>query len=125
MSQNSAPTRRTVTLAAGWTIPTIAASVAAPAFAASQSCRPFAECKKPGASQDKTKTYVVVTNCGASDANVVSITVDGQPTTPLGDGRFETVEFGNSRNFREVVVTFNDGRPAETYTVPFPPCGKD
>lgn len=114
--------RRTFTKAVGWTTPAVVLSTAAPAFAASQSCRPFAECKKPGASQDKTKTYVVVTNCGASDANVLSITVDGQPAKAIGGGRFETVEFKDSRNFREVVVTFNDGRLKETYTVPFPPC---
>jgi hypothetical protein len=118
------PTRRNIVRGAAWTVPVVAIAATAPAFAASQSCRPFAECKKPGASQDNTKTYVVVTNCGASSGNVVSITVDGQPTTPLGDGRFETIEFKDSRNYREVVVTFNDGRPAETYTVPFPPCGK-
>ena len=115
--------RRRVVQGAAWSVPVVVVSTAAPAFSVSQSCRPFAECKRPGASQERTKTYVVVTNCGASDAAVASITVDGQPTTPLGDGRFETVEFGNSRNFREVVVTFNDGRPTETYTVSFPPCG--
>lgn len=113
--------RRSVVRGAAWTIPVIAVASAAPAYAASQSCRPFAECKKPGSSQDKDKTYVVNSNCGATDNNIVSVTVDGQPTTPLSNGRFETVEFGNSRNFREVVITFTD-RAAETYTVPFPPC---
>lgn len=113
--------RRTVAKGVAWTTPVIVAATAAPAFATSQSCRPFAECKKPGASQDKTKRYIVNTNCGAADASIVSITVDGKPTTALGDGRYETVEFKDSRNFREVVVTFSD-RPAEKYTVPFPPC---
>lgn len=113
--------RRTVVRGAAWSVPVIAVGAPIPAFAASQSCRPFAECKKPGSSQDNTKTYIVNSNCGIADPNVSSITVDGQPTTPLGDGRFETVEFGDSRNFREVIITFTD-RPAETYTVPFPPC---
>lgn len=120
MSQNSTPSRRTVTLAAGWTAPAIVASVSAPAFAASQRCRPIAECKKQGEGQNR-KTYVVRTNCGASDAGIQRVTVDAQSTQPLGDGRFETVPFGDSRNFREVVVTFSDGT-SETYSVGFPPC---
>lgn len=92
-----------------------------PVHPTSKTCRPFADCKKPGSSQDKTKTYVINSNCGSADFNVSSITVDGQATTALGNGRFETGEFKDSRNFREVVITFTD-RPSETYTVPFPPC---
>lgn len=114
--------RRNIMRGVAWTVPVVAVAGAAPAFAVSQSCQPFAECKKPGSSQDKDKRYIVNTNCGASQINVDTITVDGKPTEPLGDGRFETVEFKDSRNFREVVVTFTDGRVAETYTVPFPPC---
>lgn len=116
------PTRRTVAKGVAWTVPVIATVAAAPAYAVSLSCRPFAECKKPGAGSN-AKTYIVNSNCGTSSSNVLEITVDGQPTLPLGDGRFETIEFGNSKNFRDVVVVFNDGRPNETYNnVPFPPC---
>lgn len=113
--------RRTIVRGAAWSAPVIAVAAAAPAFAASQRCRPYAECKRPGASQENTKTYVIVTNCGGSDPFVASVTVDGEPTTFLSDGRFETAEFGDSRNFREVVITFTDGT-TEKSTVPFPPC---
>jgi hypothetical protein len=113
--------RRTIVRGVAWTTPVVIAATAAPAFAASQSCKPFAECKNPGAGQNR-KTYIVNSNCGVSGSTVVSVTVDGKPTTPLGDGRFETVEFKDSRNFRTVVITFSD-RPDETYElVPFPPC---
>ena len=113
--------RRTLVRGAAWSVPVIAVAAPIPAFAASLSCQPFAECKKPGASQDTTKTYVINSNCGAVDNNITSITVDGTPTTLLSTGRYETEEFGDSRNFRQVVITFSD-RPTETYTVAFPPC---
>jgi hypothetical protein len=116
--------RRNLTKGVAWSVPVVAISTAAPAFAASQSCKPFAECKNPGAGQN-SKTYIVNSNCGLSESTVTSVTVDGQPTTPLGNGRYETVNFNDSRNFRTVVVTFSD-RPTETYeNVPFPPCNKD
>ena len=113
--------RRTVVRGAAWTVPVVAVATTAPAFAVSKSCRPYAECKKPGSSQDKDKTYIVNSACGAADNNIKSVTVDGKPTTLLSTGRFETEEFKDSRNFREVVIEFTD-RASETYTVGFPPC---
>lgn len=118
-------TRRTVVRGTAWTVPVVAVAATAPAFAASQRCRPYAECKKPGESTDSTKTYIVASNCGAADQAVTVVTVDGKETTPLGGGRFETVEFKDSRNFRDIRVTFSDGTSEEYLNVPFPPCSAD
>ncbi|WP_224276165.1 hypothetical protein [Nocardioides lacusdianchii] len=117
-------TRRTVVRGAAWTVPVIAVAAPIPAFATSLSCRPFAECKKPGASQDNTKTYVINSNCGTLDNNIASVTVDGKDTTFLSAGRYETVQFKDSGNYRDVVITFTDGTIEEYKKVPFPPCAK-
>lgn len=114
--------RRSLVRGAAWSVPVIAVAAAAPAFAVSQSCRPFAECKKPGASSDTDKTYVINANCGTLDNNIKTVFVDDKPTTFLSSGRYETVQFKDSGNFRDVVITFNDGS-VETYlNVAFPPC---
>ena len=115
--------RRTVVRGAAWSVPVIAVAAQAPAFAASRRCRPIAECKDPGEGSN-TKDYAVLTNCGTVvDTTVATVTIDGRLATyDAVTARYVVRGFRDSRAFRTVVITFNDGSEAETYNVAFPPC---
>lgn len=115
-------TRRTVVRGTAWTIPVIAIAATAPAFAVSQRCKPVPQCKNPGDGQNN-KTYYILAGCGANDSNIDHILVDGKPTEYIPEnGQYETINFKDSRNFREVKIFFKGETTPETYTVAFPPC---
>jgi hypothetical protein len=115
--------RRTIVRGTAWTIPVIAVAATAPAFAASQRCKPIAQCKEPGEGQN-TKDYAILTNCiGNVDSTVEGVTVDGKVAEyDAATAQYVARGFKDSRAYRTVVLTFKDGSPNETYNVGFPPC---
>lgn len=121
--------RRSVVRGTAWSVPVIALAATAPAFAVSRPiCNVTAECKEPGAGQN-TKDYRIRTNCGFDDSRIESVVVfknesktDFITAEPQGDGTFLAAGFKDSRAYRYVRITFNDGTANSDYNVAFPPC---
>ena len=120
-------TRRTVTRGVAWTVPVIAAAVAAPAFAASQPlvCAPTAECKEPGEGSN-TKDYAVRTNC-STGGEILGVRVFDDKREAwveagydIATGAWLARGFNDSR--RDRLVEVRTAVETKTYTVAFPPC---
>jgi len=115
------------TIAAGaWTIPVLAVSAPAPAFAASALiCSPTAECKQPGDGSND-KDYRIRTNCLSTGGAIVSVSVRDKheawvPAADQGDGTWLASGLDDSRRSRMVQITDGSGQVSETI-IDFPPC---